>query len=301
MAGTTTHARHAPSSTPPTADKTMRDADLSVAYRLSAVLVVLLAVASGAGLFVPGLYRDAPAWAAQARGTDLVTLTLTVPALVAALTLAARGSLRAVIVWLGVLGYVLYMYVIAAFTVVFNPLFLVYVVVLSLSIFSLVAALPRLDADDLRARFARGLPVRPIAIYLLIVAALFFTTWMREIVPAIVGNTMPASLGEMNLPTNPVHVLDLSLLLPLAALSGTWLWQGRPWGYLLAGVLLVTLTIVGASVVSGVLFERRSDPTVSLAPMPFLVVVPLLGLSLLVVYLRHLRQVPDKAARQRIS
>src|SRR5690242_1769473 len=94
---------------------------VTLPYWLSGILAGLLIVASAAGLFVPGLYRDAPLWAAQARGTDIITLTVAVPALVVALILAARGSLRGEIVWLGVLGYATYMYAIFAFTVAFNP------------------------------------------------------------------------------------------------------------------------------------------------------------------------------------
>ena len=257
-------------------------------YRLSGGLAVLLAIASAAGLFVPGLYRDAPDWVAQTRGTDLVTLTLAVPALLASLSLAARGSRRAEIVWLGAIGYILYMYAIYAFDVAFNPLFLVYVASFSLALWSTVALLARADPDGLRARCAPGLPVRWIAAYLLGVAALFCLAWLKEIVPATLGNTTPTGLRGLALPTNPVHVLDLSVLLPLAALSGIWLWQRRPWGYLLAGVLLTTMTLIGLSIVSIALFDYRADPTASLAAVPMFALVTLAGLGLLVCYLRHL-------------
>lgn len=265
------------------------DARLELPIWLSSALAFFATVASAAGLFVPGLYRDAPAWAAQARGTDLVTLMVAVPTLAISLLFAAHGSRRAVVIWLGVLGYILYMYVISAFDVVFNPLFLVYVAVLALSLFSLVALLTRLDADEARAHIDRGLPRRTIGGYLIGVAALFLLAWLSDIIPAVVRGNSPASLDGTTLPTNPVHVLDLSALLPLAALSGVWLWQRRPWGYLLAGALLTTLTIVGTSVVSGIVFERIDDSTVSLAEMPLLIVVTLAGLGLLVVYLQHLK------------
>lgn len=260
----------------------------AVAYWLSGGLAALLVFASAAGLFVPGLYHDTPDWVAQTRATDLVTLALAVPALVAALFLAARGSLRARIVWLGVLGYALYMYAIYAFAVAFNGLFLVYVAVLALSAWSLVALLTRLDPDDARPRSEPSLIVQAVALYLLVVAALFFLTWMRDIVPALVNHTAPASLAKTRQPTNPVEVLDLSLLLPLAVLTGLWLWRRRPWGYLLAGVTLTTMTLVGASVVVDMAFERAADPTVSLAMAPPFAVITLVGLALLVVYLRNL-------------
>lgn len=258
-------------------------------YWLSGGLVILLVVASTAGLFVPGLYRGAPDWVAQTRGTDLVTLAVAVPALIAALILAARGSPRAQVVWLGVLGYILYMYVICAFDVTFNPLFLVYVAATSFAVWALVALLVQVDPARVRACCASGLPRRVVALYLLGVAALFFLAWMKDIIPATMGNTAPASLHGVQLPTNPIHVLDLSTLLPLAALSGIWLWQRRPWGYALAGVLLTTLTIVGASVVSGIAFEYINDPTMSLGAVPLLAVVTLAGLGLLIVYLHNMR------------
>jgi hypothetical protein len=46
---------------------------------------------------------------------------------------------------------------------------------------------------------------------------------------------------------------------------------------------------VGTSVVSGIVFERLDDSTVSLAALPLLVVVTLAGIGLLVVYLRHFK------------
>lgn len=100
------------------------------------------------------------------------------------------------------------------------------------SAFSAAGAIGPIEADGLRAHFAPGLLVRTIAIYRLAVAALYFLAWMSDIVPAIVGSTTPASLHGLKLPTDPVHVLDLSALLPLAALSGIWLWQRRTWGHL---------------------------------------------------------------------
>ena len=63
------------------------DRNLMMAFRLSAVLAILLFVASTAGVFVPGLYRDPPVTAAQMRGVDLVTLVVALPMLVTSLVL----------------------------------------------------------------------------------------------------------------------------------------------------------------------------------------------------------------------
>jgi len=268
-----------------------------VAYWLSSALAALLVVASAAGLFVPGLYHDTPDWIAQTRATDLVTLTVAIPALMAAVILAARGSLGARIVWLGVLGYIVYMYAIYAFAVAFNGLFLVYVAALAFAAWSLIALLTRLDPDEARPHGDPSVVVQAVALYLLVVAALFVLTWMKDIVPALVAHTSPLSLAKTRQPTNPVEVLDLSFLLPLATLAGVWLWRRRPWGYPLAGMALTIMTLVGLSVVVDVVFEHLNDRTVSLAIAPLFAAVALVGLVLLAGHLRTLQ--PEAPRGQR--
>jgi hypothetical protein len=261
---------------------------------MTGTLVALLVAASVAGLFVHGLYRDTSDWIAQTRATDLVTLAVAVPTLVASMLLTARGFQGARVVWAGILGYILYMYTIYAFDVAFNPLFLVYVAALSLAFWSLVALLSLLDPESFHVRGGSGRTVRGIAVFLLVVAALFFMAWMKDIIPAMLGDTTPASLAKTRQPTNPVEVLDLSILLPLCVLTAIWLWRRRPWGYALAGLVLTTMTIVSVSVVVDMVFEHANDPTISFGMAPVFVGVTLAGLGLLVAYLRNLRQVRDR-------
>ena len=51
-----------------------------------------------------------------------------------------KGSVKAFLVWSGVLLYLIYAYVIYAFDVHFNSLFLVYVAILGLSFYALVGS-----------------------------------------------------------------------------------------------------------------------------------------------------------------
>jgi hypothetical protein len=203
--------------------------------------------------------------------------------------LAARGSLRAQIVWLGALAYVLYNSVFFAFAMTFNVLFLLYVVMFSLALWSLVVLLLRVDAGGLRAHFAPSTPVRPIALYLLIIAALFALVWLKDILPAIVANTRPAGLEGTKMLTSPVQVLDLSITLPMCVLGGIWLWQRRSWGYLLAGLLLTMLVIESVSIATDQVFGHVHDPAAPLGAVPLFVVLALIGLVPTVALLRNLR------------
>ena len=199
----------------------------TLAYWLSSTLAVLALFASAVGVFFPQIFRDAAVTAGNARGTDLVILVVAIPALVISMALAARGSLRAQIVWLGALGYILYNAVFFAFAVVFNPLFLVYVAALSLALWALVTLLMAVDIPRLRAGFSRGLPVRAIALYLIVTTLLFALTWLRDIVPALLSGATPVSLEGTKMLTNPIQVVDLAVGFPLTILAAIWLWRRR--------------------------------------------------------------------------
>lgn len=137
---------------------------LTLAYWLSGLLVAATFVHGVIGALFPGIFRDPASTAGNAQGTAIVIVTIAIPVLVISMIRAAQGSYRAQIVWLGTLGYILYNAVIFTFGVAFNPLFLLYVASLSLSLWAIVALLVRVDVDEIRARFASNLPVRFFAI-----------------------------------------------------------------------------------------------------------------------------------------
>ena len=266
----------------------------ALAYWLSSALAVLALIASAIGVFFPQIFRDAAVTAGNARGTDLVILAVAIPALLISMALTARGSLRAQIVWLGALGYILYNAVFFAFAVVFNPLFLVYVAALSLALWALVTLLMAVDIPRLRAGFSRGLPVRAIALYLIVTTLLFALTWLRDIVPALLSGETPVSLEGTKMLTNPIQVVDLAVGLPLTILAAIWLWQRRAWGYTLAGLFLVYGVIEAASVATDQFFGHLSDPAQSLTMSPVFAALTIIALIPLTLYLWRLRREPGE-------
>ncbi|MDH7475836.1 MAG: hypothetical protein QHJ74_17895, partial [Anaerolineae bacterium] len=58
---------------------------------LSVPIAALLAIATGGGVFISGLYRDTPHLVAQAIGQDVITLVVALPTLVISAFLSSRG------------------------------------------------------------------------------------------------------------------------------------------------------------------------------------------------------------------
>ena len=126
---------------------------------LSILIAILAALAAAGGLFFSHLYRDNAFVITTWLGNDAVTLFLAVPILVIALIFSARGSLRARLVWLGALDYMLYNYAFYLFGAAFNAFFLVYAALLALSIFALIFGLASLDVEKLCRQYFASAPL----------------------------------------------------------------------------------------------------------------------------------------------
>lgn len=262
---------------------------LTLAYRLSALLAVVTLIHASVGAFWSGIFRDPPMTAGNAQGTAVAMLFVALPTLAGSMILAARGSLRARLVWLGALSYLFYNAVIFAFAVAFNALFLLYVASLSLSFWAMLTLLVQMNVEELRARFAETLPARAFAVYVLAAGGMFCVLWMGQIVPALFESSRPAFLAGTDLLTSPVHVLDLGFALPISALGALWLWQRKGWGFLLTGLMLSMLVIETASIALDQWFGHLHDPAASPAAAPIFAALTVIGLAVMVAYLRYLR------------
>ncbi|WP_254544802.1 hypothetical protein [Halomarina pelagica] len=250
----------------------------------SLATIALTLIATVVGLFVPSFYRDAPVLLPQVYGQDLLTLVVAVPALAVSLYFVTRGSLRAYVVWLGVTGYLLYTYASYAFMTAFNELYLVYVALLWLTLFTFVGGMVRLDASVVK-RAVGELPVRSYVAFQLLLVVLIGVLWLSEILPATFAGTTPPSITEAGLPVNVIYSLDLGIVLPAFALSAYWLWKRRAWGYALTGVLLAKIVTLGGAVLAMAVFMIRDGQTV---PLPQLVIFGLLTLVSLVLMARFI-------------
>jgi hypothetical protein len=217
---------------------------------LAIAAIPLLTLAAAAGLAWPGLYRDPASLAPQLQGQDCVTLVVAVPALVAAVLAALRGAVLGPVVSLGVLAYTAYSYALYAFGVRHNEMFLVYVALLGVSVWGIVAGVASTDGRALAAAAARRLAWRRIGGTFVGLAALFAALWLADLVPALVRRETPATVVAWGTPTNAVHVLDLALVLPLLAWTGVRLWRRDVSVVVVTGVLLFKIVTLGLALLA---------------------------------------------------
>lgn len=207
--------------------------NIKTPYILSGWIAALMVAQSVLGRVFRGQYRDVEWIRATWIGNDLVTLLLAAPLLILALVLVRRGSLRGLLLWLGVLGYDAYNYVYYMLGASLNVFLPLYVALLVLSVVTLILTLSRIDVAQVAAGLRARTPVRIIGGYLVFVAiglsVVWFGMWGAYI---FAGRPTPVEPQAFKL----VAALDTSIIVPLMAFGGVLLWRRSAWGGIVAGM-----------------------------------------------------------------
>ncbi len=255
---------------------------------ISLPLAVLVAIAAGAGLWWPPTYaRESALWAAQGMGGDAVNLVIIVPVLLLTAGLAQRGSVSARLVWMGALVFLLYNFVVYAMAVHFNALFLVYCGILGGSFYALVGSLPSLSLADVAGAYGRRAPVKTMAAVLGLIGLVFAALWLREIVPALISGRTPKSITDAGLITNPIHVLDLSFMLPGLIVTAIQLLRRRAVAFVLAPVLMVFCILMTVAIAGMMVALARAGFAADYTMAAFFLASAAGCTALLVRYLRR--------------
>jgi hypothetical protein len=200
-------------------------------------------VMQGGGLYA----NESASVAAQGVGMDLVTLLVGIPLLLVSTYFARRGSWRGQLVRAGAYFYFTYSYLVILFGVAYNPMFLVYVALLSASVTGFVLSLLTVDVRQLNQQIRAGFARRTIAWTVIAVSGMFLLLWLSRIVPGLISGTPPAGLESYT--TLSVQAADLSLVIPLSIVTGILLLRRHPVGYLLAAPVLVFIATMGLGLV----------------------------------------------------
>jgi hypothetical protein len=244
-------------------------------------IALLVAATAVAGLYWPTTYaRETPYSRAGGYASDIVDLFLVVPVLLISGIRAYRGSVAARLVWLGTQGYLFYNFVIYAFGVHFNPLFLVYTATLGLCLYAAVFSLPFIPLQQIAEAYGPRAPRKTIGIIFLVLAIPTAAFDLQEDIVAIVAGRIPPSVVNATTPVNFIHVLDLAFLLPAMCVTAILLFRRKASGYALAPALMALSAIMSLELVSIMVVLGRNGFGMSI-PMIVSFVVLAVGFTVL--------------------
>jgi hypothetical protein len=251
-------------------------------------------------LYGAGLYRfDSVLVGVGNRGADAVTLFLEVPALAVALAAYRRGSLRAAIAVIGILGWTLYYYASMSLYTAHNRLFPVYVALFAASLFALPMAFASVDAES----FARSFPSRPsrsaLMIYLGALAAGLTFAWAPAMLASAFSDDLPARLGPYS--TEVTWALDLAVVVPAVAATAVLLHRRATLGPLAATAMLSLNVALGLALVGQGVAQLLANVPMStgekVGAMASFAVMTVVASVLLARLVRHLPRAGGLQAR----
>lgn len=240
-------------------------------------------------IYGSGLYKhDSVSVVAQGKAQDIITVVLGIPLLIISLILSRRGSLKGRLLLAGTLGYFLYTYMSYVFLWMYNPLFLVYVILMSASFFSFVLTLMSFDLEDLTSRFSKRLPVRLLGGFQIFFSVALAMLWLGRIIPPLINGTVP--LGLEHYTTLVIQGMDLGFIVPAAFVSGVLLINRKPFGYLLSSVIIIKGITMGTALTAMIIGQALAGVKMSLAEIVMFPVINLVIVYFLVLILKNLNE-----------
>lgn len=270
---------------------------------LTVIIVILSIIASAYGVFSSGgqggfefrsihgemvkvygkgLYaNESISMASQAIAQDMVTLCLGIPILIMALIIARKGMLKGKLLLGGMLGYFLYTYASYSFYAMYNSMFLVYVILMSVSFFAFTLTMMSFNIESISSSFKPKLPVKFIGGVLIFVAVLVGLMWLKRVLTPLTNGSIPEGLEHYT--TLIIQALDLGFVIPAGILGGILIIKRKAFGYLLASVIIIKEAALLIVIIAMLISQMNAGVGIGL---PELVMFPLF--TLMVIYCLYL-------------
>ena len=197
---------------------------LTLAYVSSLAVALLMAIASIVGLMAPARIYPTEELRQSFVPNDVVNLLIGLPILLGSMWLAWRGNLTGLLFWPGALFYVLYNSIVYALGLPLNVVFLLSLVLLTLSAYTMIGLVASIDAKAVQQQLTGAVPERVAGGVLAGLGAVFSLRVIGLLVQALFSQT---PIGEAE---RALHVADL-VISPALIVGGVLLWQREPLGY----------------------------------------------------------------------
>jgi hypothetical protein len=221
---------------------------------------------------------------------DVIRLAVGIPLLIISFILFLKSSLRGTLIYIGVLANFFYQYLLWTFNWAYNPLYLAYVILYSLSLVTVLLVFKTFALEKSHTAVRKSFPVLWAAVFSFVVGGLLALKCLGEIVPTIVTNTLPSvATGYYTIIDQGI---DLGLILPFCILVGILLLKRNIHGYLLSTVSIILFLNLGLSIIAGSVVEGLSSGNMPIPGIAMFSLFCIIGVVLLVFMLRNIEDAP---------
>lgn len=243
-------------------------------------------------IYGEGLYKnDSVSMAYQGIGQDVATVLMGIPLLLISLSISNKGLMKGKLLLTGTIGYFLYTYTSYSFLSMYNPMFLIYVIIMSTSFFAFILMMMSFDMKRIGSYFDNKLPVKAIGGFLLFLSIAVALMWLKRILPSIFGGGNGIPIGIEHYTTLPIQALDLGIVLPTAVLSAVLLMKKRAFGYLLSSILMIKFITMLTAITAMIFVQAMAGVKMSLVEVVIFPVFNVLIIYPLYHILRNIKEI----------
>jgi hypothetical protein len=205
----------------------------------------------GNGIYKNDSYFMAPIF----KGTDFTVLFLAIPLLIIVLIMDIKNStVKTKLLLTSVAALFAYYSTSISFGVVYNALHLIYTALFSCSIYATILGYGFLKTYSIK--MPTKIYTNGLKIFLVFCGLSLFVAWLPDIVVSLI-NKKPLELIEVYT-TQITYVLDMGIVSPLIFICLYNLSKNNNIGYILLGIILNMLSLVGIMVILQTVFQNRA-------------------------------------------
>jgi hypothetical protein len=244
---------------------------------LSIFIIVLVIISSGFGLFYKsdgqpfdfinqygdtvkiygdGIYKNDSYFMAHIfKGTDFMALFIVLPLMIVALIMDIKNNtLKSKLFLTALVAYFLYYSVSYSMGVTYNVLHLVYLALFSCTLYASILGYGYLKTYSVKT--SAKIYTNGLKIFLVFCGLSLFVAWLPDIIVSLINKK---SLGLIEIYTTQItYVLDMAIISPLIFICLYNLRKNNDIGYILLGIILNMLSLVGIMVILQTVFQNRA-------------------------------------------
>ncbi|MBG7610452.1 MAG: hypothetical protein IZT55_06260 [Anaerolineae bacterium] len=256
--------------------------DITSLYIFSLITAILTAATSGLGLAYSSTIYPTEDLFHTFVPNDIVNLIIGLPILVGSIWAAWRDKLIGILLWPGALFFLLYNYLVYLFSMPFNEIWLLYLTLVTINLYTLIALIACIDGPVVKKQLSGNVSERLAGGVLSGLGLLFMIQVISTSVSTIAAQ-VPISKSEVAL-----HMADF-IIAPAWIIGGVLLWRRSTFGYLTGLGLLFQGSMLFVALISFLVLQPI------LTDMPFVLIdiltIIIMGMVCFIPFAVYLRGV----------
>lgn len=248
---------------------------------LTVAIVLLLIVASLAGIIYAGETYRTEEMISNFVANDMANLLIALPFLLLSLLLVHSRPKLGVLMWPAALFYVAYVYLPYVTGAGVSLLLFLHLAIFVLSVYTVIGVLLNINYSSLDSKDFNFVPHKAAAA-ILVILGLFVTLYQINSITKAINVKTLSDLSELGL-----WLADFTLAAPCLFISAWLLWQKKASGFIFGGNMLLTYGILSVGAVT--LLVIKSIITKTAFDAPSAIVLGFMTIVCLVPYFYFLR------------